>query len=807
MPAEQLTQIFEVLEGGAEVAADNVIQFPVDAAGSAAETALAGEGTSTVVQLGNGAAAEVSQLTVTEAGATTATTSGIGILAMDVGAAGAAIAPALGILAGVGLYNLAPEFWTDVSNRLVAAGQTIGGKVRAFLNGNTKQLGLSQETIEIFKQAFLEAGLFNTTPVVTEEDFPAIYSPLSDITSSKFNTSGAQENFINTMNRYVPSYSPYASQICSGLINKLLSLGAPAKGALSFIDMEIPDKSGTMKQVSVRIGTNSPTSARVVKQSSIRRDIVLTETQYLNVISINYMLTSTLPANDWEWLVPGICCCGTPFTSTDSSNQFFLYFNRGRYSMIGFPAYTDLYGLTFSSPVERIYLFNIGEINNTSVQDDATLPNTNPFPQTYPEWLPWTPPTGVPYPSNLPNIYPIEMPDLKPDIKQEEAQNPDPNPDPAPWLQFILDTAPVPEPIIDPEPAPEPEPEPDPDPQPEPEPLPDPAEEEVDPDPPNPNPDPPTPPIPIIPPLPDAVPSNAMFTVYRPSISQLNSFGAWLWDNSIIEQILKMWQNPLDGIIAFMKVYAEPSVGTAANIQVGYLNSGVSAPIVTSQFTTVDCGSVEIKESKKNATDYTPYTSLHLYLPFIGIVELDPDEFMNGSISILYHIDVYTGTCLAEVKCTRAVDMPNATIIYTFSGNASQQLPLTSSSFAGALSSLVSAVGGGIAIASGGGVAAIAGGLTIGHSLTHEMVHIGHSGALSANAGIMASRKPYVIISRKHGYDANGYNELYGYPTNKTVFLGNCSGFTRVKAGRLQSKASENEKDEIMSLLKEGVIL
>ena len=159
MPAEQLAQLFEVLEGGGGVTGE-IIQFPVDAAGAGAESSLAGEGVSTLVQMGNGATTEVSQLTVGEGAAATA--SGVGLLAMDVGTAGAAIAPALGVLAGVGLYNLAPEFWTNVSNKLVAAGQTVAGKVRAFLDGDTKQVYLSQETVEIFKESFIEEGIFDS---------------------------------------------------------------------------------------------------------------------------------------------------------------------------------------------------------------------------------------------------------------------------------------------------------------------------------------------------------------------------------------------------------------------------------------------------------------------------------------------------------------------------------------------------------------------------------------------------------------------------------------------------------------------
>lgn len=758
MPAEQLAQLFEVLEGGAQVAGE-VVQFPVDAAGAAAETALAGEGISTSVQLGNGVAAEVSQLTVVEGGATT--TTGVGLLAMDVGVAGAAIAPALGILAGVGLYNLAPEFWTNVSNSLVAAGQTIGGKVRAFLDGNTKQAYLSEETIEIFKNAFIEAGLFNVTYNVDTPD-------------------SAKEN------------------VESSYLNKLP------------FPIILDGKAIRTSDLTLRTGLDSVTSSTSPVYSCYFTGIPYTSG------------SSTL------WISGLVVCSADPFTC--------VYYNSGSRSESPSRA-VSIFGLTFhfagfygsefvsknytyvnnynvnldynsgfdpyKIAVRIAYLIISSTITKTgNVQQDAVLPDNKPISETYPGWHSHS--EDCPCNPEL-KMYPIEIPANNPDANQGQAQNPDPDPDPGPWLDWLTNNLPQPDP--NPDLTPEPVPEPDPDPQPVPEPVPGGGTNPIPPDPPDPNPVPPTPPIPVVPVLPATVDSNAMFTVYSPSLSQLNSFGGWLWNSSIIEQILRMWQNPLDGIIAFMKVYAVPTTGRNANIQVGYLDSGVSAPVVTSQFVTVDCGTVEVNERKHNATDYTPYVSLHLYLPFIGIVELDPDEFMDGTISVKYTIDVYTGTCLAEVKCTRSIDMPNATILYTFSGNASQQLPLTSANFAGALSSLVSAVGGGIMIASGGAVGGIAGAAALGHSLTHEMVHVGHSGALSSNAGIMASRKPYLIISRRHAYDANNYAVEYGYPANKAVYLGNCSGFTRVKAGHLKCKADAVEKEEIMALLEKGVLL
>ena len=750
MPAEQLAQLFEVLEGGGEVTGE-VIQFPVDAAGAGAETSLAGEGVSTLVQMGNGATTEVSQLTVGEGAAATA--SGVGLLAMDVGTAGAAIAPALGVLAGVGLYNLAPEFWTNVSNKLVAAGQTVAGKVRAFLDGDTKQVYLSQETVEIFKESFIEEGIFDSAGTadstgISSDIIPDKYRRVYNITSSPVHQQNAYSNYYLTFTGSSPIYAAQCFFSSGGHSTAYIYLCSLSPFSLHE-KLDGPFKYDRDNNSDTLNFNNKTFYAQVAEQC-------LSPTQS--------GFTSTLDV--------------TNMGDRDNDSDRWIYI-----------AYSILFG-------QR----NIA----SNTQEGATLPSKKPIPDTYPDWDSRSKP--IPGSPKL-KMYPIEIPVNNPDADQNEAQNPNPSPEPAPWLEWLVENLPQPAPNLDPNPQPLPQPEPDPDPQPEPEPLPSEGGALVPPDPPDPNPDPEVPPLPVVPVLPSTVDSNAMFTVYSPSLSQLNSFGGWLWNSNIVEQILRMWQNPLDGIIAFMKVYATPTTGANRNIQVGYLDSGISAPVVTSQFATVDCGTVKVNENKHNATDYTPYVSIHLYLPFIGIVELDPDEFMNGSINVKYSIDVYTGTCLAEVRCTRHIDMPKPTVLYTFSGNASQQLPLTSSNFGGVLSSLISAVGGGIMIASGGGVEMAAGAAALGHSLTHEMVHVGHSGGLSGNAGIMASRKPYIIISRRHGYDANNYADEYGYPANKTVYLGNCSGYTRVKAGHLKCRADSIEKEEIMSLLKKGVIL
>lgn len=753
MPVEeQLATIFEVIEGGVETTAE-VIPFPADAGATALE------GTNTAVQLGNGVATEVSQLTVVEGGATT--TAGVGLLAMDVGAVGLAIAPALGIIAGVGLYNLAPEFWTNVANRLTQAGQTVGGKVRAFLNGDTKQAGFSKETIEIFKEAFAEAGLFNVTNNLNVENVSSLNTKLPD-----------NLTLLNNLNSYfnlpTSNYNSYFNYKIIGSGVKACALSAKAgdnlyKGVYIVASSINPFKMGSITTNQIYVPTSFDNATQITLHG---------KTFYYWFTGVNIGGSATFPAGGLEPLT-------NPVNYMKVSTMF-----------------------SYSNPEtkELAYQMLFGNISTTgNVQEGATLPTTDPFPTTYPTWTPWTLPEG------LPDIYPVELPVVNPDATQETAQTPEEIPYNDDLLEWLMDNFPQPDPIINPEPTPTPEP--DPDPQPEAEPIPEPEPEPTDPNPVDPNPTPTPSPFPIIPDLPDTVESNAMFTVYKPSMAQVNSFGGWLWSTNIVEQIKRIWQNPLDGIISFMKVYVDAPTSGSDTIKVGILDSEVSSPVVSGQFVTVECGSLNVSEKFYNATDYSPFVSMHLYLPFIGIVELDIDEFMSGEIKVTYHVDVYTGTCLAEVKSRRSPDMPEWTIVYTFSGNASQQLPLTSAEFSGALSSLVGVVGGGLAVASGGGLGLLAGASGIAHAVSHEMVHLAHSGSLSANAGIMGARKPYLILTRRRSYDANGYNELYGYPSNKTVFLNNCSGYVKVKDIRLETVATDSERLEIENLLKGGVII
>lgn len=299
--------------------------------------------------------------------------------------------------------------------------------------------------------------------------------------------------------------------------------------------------------------------------------------------------------------------------------------------------------------------------------------------------------------------------------------------------------------------------------------------------------------------------ASSLYAIYNPTLAQLNSLGAWLWSSDFIDQILKLFSDPMQAIIGLHKIFATPVTGAEQNIKVGYLDSGVPSKIVTEQYTTIDCGTVDCAEYFGNVFDYSPYTNIQIYLPFIGIVDLSTSDVMRSKIHVVYHVDVLSGACLAEIKVTR--DNYGGTL-YQYAGNASVTMPISSGSYIGVISNVVGVAARAVSGFAAGGVAGAAVGGISGVLSSHGGTQIQHSGGFSGNAGAMGIKKPYLIIERPQTEIAEKAETLQGYGSNKYVALSECTGYTRVKAVHVDKieKATSAEKDMIETALKNGVI-
>lgn len=296
----------------------------------------------------------------------------------------------------------------------------------------------------------------------------------------------------------------------------------------------------------------------------------------------------------------------------------------------------------------------------------------------------------------------------------------------------------------------------------------------------------------IVPPVGKA---SSLWSIYNPTLEQVNQFGSWLWSSNFVEQLKKLFSDPMQAIIGLHKVYSPVQTSGQGTIKCGYLDSGVPSKLVSEQYITVDCGSVDLQEYFGNVFDYPPYTEVSIYLPFIGIRQLDPSDVMRSTISVKYRIDVLTGACLAEVNVQR--DAAGGTL-YTFSGDAAVRYPVSSGSYMGIVSGLIGVA---TSVVSGNLLPALGG-------VTRLHTNVERSGSFTGNSGAMGSKVPYLIISRPQTAMADKFETLSGYPSNTYTLLSDCKGFTQVKYCHVENlSATETEKKEIERLLKEGVIL
>lgn len=394
-------------------------------------------------------------------------------------------------------------------------------------------------------------------------------------------------------------------------------------------------------------------------------------------------------------------------------------------------------------------------------------------------------------PSELPDPLTEPIPEIDPVSPTEQPDTPvDPETSPQPsW---------VPVPPFEPDPPTDPDPDPDSPPVPVPVPTPIPAPT-----------NPPTPPVddgtsPAIV-LPPIDPNNGIGGVYEPSRSELRDLTRFLWSLAPIDQLKKFFQSPVEAIISLHQLYVTPSVGADDNIYCGYIDTEVTAPVVTNQFASLSCGSVAIPAKYNNALDYSPYTSVSIYLPFIGIRELNADDVIGSTITVTYNVDVLNGACLASVKCVR--NNLNA-VIYTFEGNCAVQLPVTGATFGGPTAGLMVAGAAIVGTLATGGAAATAIATGAGGMMAGSKTHVQKSGNFVGNAGALGSKTPYIIVTRPIPVTPVNYHLYYGLPSHVSVLISSLTGYTRVKSVHVDdvSSATDEEKRMIESILKNGFI-
>ena len=247
----------------------------------------------------------------------------------------------------------------------------------------------------------------------------------------------------------------------------------------------------------------------------------------------------------------------------------------------------------------------------------------------------------------------------------------------------------------------------------------------------------------------------AFVNVYNPTQKQLVDAANALFMNFSTGQVVDTSKY----IVAIHKVFVPVLTDEALKpIKFGSYNTQVNSKVVNQRLARVSCGKVTVPELHHNALDYSPYTTVRIWLPFLGFFDLSIDELSNKEVELVYTIDLVNGKALAEISNDDGV-------IYRFVGTAYEREPYHTESL-------------------------------------NNVSTVYINGAYN-----MADYTPYLLVERPINLTPSN-NDLEGLPTYKEVTIGDMTGY--VKCRKVFAKdmiATEAEKNEIEALLCGGVLV
>ena len=314
-------------------------------------------------------------------------------------------------------------------------------------------------------------------------------------------------------------------------------------------------------------------------------------------------------------------------------------------------------------------------------------------------------------------------------------------------------------------------------------------------------------PLPLKPTV-SAVDANFV-TVYNPTLEQIKSLAQYMWGTGFnLESFKKIFSDPMNCIIGLHIVPCSIPNSKVQNVRVGNIEAPVAMNLAGEQYIDVDCGSIKINEYWGSYLDYSPYTKISIYLPYIGTQQLEVDDVMNKIVAIRYRIDIITGACV----CFIIVD---GIVMYQYIGTCSSTVPISSQDYRSTVSSIIAM---GTAVGTLGATMVTGGAATIPmvagaqRAFTSGVMNskptIAHGGTVGSTGGFMSVQTPYITITRARQCLPKNQNTFTGYPSYTTKKLSSLKGFTQIEEIHLESlSCTEVERAEIETLLKGGVII
>lgn len=311
------------------------------------------------------------------------------------------------------------------------------------------------------------------------------------------------------------------------------------------------------------------------------------------------------------------------------------------------------------------------------------------------------------------------------------------------------------------------------------------------------------------PPLPDiGFIDSHMIHAYGLTQAQAVDFSNWFWTQSVWQTIHNnIFGSPIESIMSFGILPVQPSLllSTTRNIVVGFNQSNTATGyLINSDWRIMDFGKFFLPETWGSYIDYTN-SKLAVYLPYIGIKELDISEVMSSELHLKYYINVITGDCTAFIKVSKDVKSKSIaalnSVLYSYTGNMLVHVPLTAADFSQRISTILNA---GAAASSMGSALSYSASLLTG-GMKPSITKTGNLGEITGYMGIQI---PFIVLTRPSQSIPDAFNEIHGRMSMVTRPLKLLQGLTQVYDCKLDGiNATDKEKQEIRTILQSGVIV
>lgn len=289
---------------------------------------------------------------------------------------------------------------------------------------------------------------------------------------------------------------------------------------------------------------------------------------------------------------------------------------------------------------------------------------------------------------------------------------------------------------------------------------------------------------------------SGFISLYEVSDAQMQALSAFMWDDSLIANLGRLFEDPREIIVGIMVFPVKPTdISPNTEIMAGNLNTGVFANYLTSGHMRRYCGALRIPKGNSDFMSFAPYRRMHLALPYCEDLELDPSAVYGAVLKLYYYIDFFSGNCVVEI--TRTFDDGEEEPFMFSKGQIGYQIPISSVDYTRTYTELIKSA---FRLASGE-----AGPVDV---LKDYAPKVNYNGGGSAVFGALGSQQPYIVIEEAiPAYDGSQPSYI-GNTYYKVRRLGDCNGFTKCFEAHIEGvHATDSELNDIMDWLTKGVII